>query len=170
MKKEDNTNREKDDEVLAPPALRNAIVNTKKYKEFVKNAELRDINGNKAPLKGFVLFSILLVAVIAVTAIVFLTNCFGVGQITFFNSALKSLKKCLLFLLSFFVVSLAILFPPKNSLYYFVSLCGVLFLQDLQYLTISNLSVLHKKATFATGVNDDSKLLINCSIPDIQFA
>lgn len=74
MKKEDNTNREKDDEVLAPPALRNAIVNTKKYKEFVKNAELRDINGNKAPLKGFVLFSILLVAVIAVTAIVFLTK------------------------------------------------------------------------------------------------
>lgn len=74
MKKEDNTNREKDDEVLAPPALRNAIVNTKKYKEFVKNAELRDINGNKAPLKGFVLFSILLVAVIAITAIVFLTK------------------------------------------------------------------------------------------------
>lgn len=74
MKKEDNTNREKDDEVLAPPALRNAIVNTKKYKEFVKNAELRDINGNKAPLKGFVLFSILLVAVIAITTIVFLTK------------------------------------------------------------------------------------------------
>lgn len=74
MKKEDNANREKDDEVLAPPALRNAIVNTKKYKEFVKNAELRDINGNKAPLKGFVLFSILLVAVIAITAIVFLTK------------------------------------------------------------------------------------------------
>lgn len=74
MKKEDNTNREKDDEVLAPPALRNAIVNTKKYKEFVKNAELRDINGNKAPLKGFVLFSILLIAVIGITAIVFLTK------------------------------------------------------------------------------------------------
>lgn len=74
MKKEDNTNREKDDEVLAPPALRNAIVNTKKYKEFVKNAELRDINGNKAPLKGFVLFSILLVAVIVITAIVFLNK------------------------------------------------------------------------------------------------
>ena len=74
MKKEDNTNREKDDEVLAPPALRNAIVNTKKYKEFVKNAELRDINGNKAPLKGFVLFSILLIAIIGITAIVFLTK------------------------------------------------------------------------------------------------
>ena len=35
-------------------------------------------------------------------------NRFGVGHITFFNSALKSLKKCLFCLFSF----LAILFPP----------------------------------------------------------
>lgn len=74
MKKENDSNVEKDDEILAPPALRNAIVNTKKYKEFVKNAELRDVNGNKAPLKGFVLFSILLLAVIGVTAVVFLNK------------------------------------------------------------------------------------------------
>lgn len=74
MKKENSPENNRDDEVLAPPALRNAIVNTKKYKEFVKSAELRDINGNKAPLKGFVLFSILLIAVIAVSAIVFLNK------------------------------------------------------------------------------------------------
>ena len=73
MKKENSPENNRDDEVLAPPALRNAIVNTKKYKEFVKSAELRDINGNKAPLKGFVLFSILLVAIIVVSAIVFLS-------------------------------------------------------------------------------------------------
>lgn len=74
MKKENSLENNRDDEVLAPPALRNAIVNTKKYKEFVKSAELRDINGNKAPLKGFVLFSILLVAIIVVSAIVFLNK------------------------------------------------------------------------------------------------
>lgn len=74
MKKENSPENNRDDEVLAPPALRNAIVNTKKYKEFVKSAELRDINGNKAPLKGFVLFSILLVAIIVVSAIVFLNK------------------------------------------------------------------------------------------------
>lgn len=74
MKKENSPENNRDDEVLAPPALRNAIVNTKKYKEFVKSAELRDINGNKAPLKGFVLFSILLVTIIVVSAIVFLNK------------------------------------------------------------------------------------------------
>lgn len=74
MKKENDSNVEQDDEILAPPALRNAIVNTKKYKEFVKNSELRDKNGNKAPLKGFVLFSVLLIAVIGVTAAVFLNK------------------------------------------------------------------------------------------------
>lgn len=74
MKKENSPENNRDDEVLAPPALRNAIVNTKKYKEFVKNAELRDINGNKAPLKGFVLFSILLIAIIGISAVVFLNK------------------------------------------------------------------------------------------------
>ena len=74
MKKETNSSPKQDDEVLAPPALRNAIVNTKKYKEFVKNAELKDINGNKAPLKGFVIFSILILSVIGVTSAVYLSK------------------------------------------------------------------------------------------------
>ena len=36
---------------------------------------------------------------IVTTAIVLFSNCFGVGQTTLFNSALKSLKKLFLFLL-----------------------------------------------------------------------
>lgn len=71
MKKEHGSG-ENDDKMMAPPALRNAVVNTKKYQEFVKNAEIKDINGNKAPLKGFVIVSIILVAVIAAAAVVFL--------------------------------------------------------------------------------------------------
>ena len=53
---------------------------------------------------------------IAITATVLFTNCFGVGQTTFFNSALKSFEKLFLFLLfSFlfvFASFLAILYPP----------------------------------------------------------
>ena len=56
---------------------------------------------------------------IVMTATVLFTNCLGVGHTTLFNSALKSFQKCLLFLLSFLVVSVfftfsffAILFPP----------------------------------------------------------
>ncbi|HIZ89950.1 MAG TPA: tetratricopeptide repeat protein [Candidatus Mucispirillum faecigallinarum] len=71
MKKEQGSG-ENDDKMMAPPALRNAVVNTKKYQEFVKNAEIKDIDGHKAPLKGFVIVSIILVAVIAVAAFVFL--------------------------------------------------------------------------------------------------
>ena len=50
---------------------------------------------------------------IVITAIVLFTICFGVGQITFLSSALKSLKKCFLFFTSLlFFASLATLFPP----------------------------------------------------------
>ena len=58
---------------------------------------------------------IVVINTIVTTAIVLLTNCFGVGQITFFSSALKSLKKCFFTLLSFLLSLLsflAILFPP----------------------------------------------------------
>ena len=37
------------------------------------------------------------ISTITITAIVLFTNCFGVGQITFFNSALNPLKKLFLF-------------------------------------------------------------------------
>ena len=57
MKKEQGSE-ENDEKMMAPPALRNAVINTKKYQEFVKNAEIKDINGNKAPLKGFVTVSV----------------------------------------------------------------------------------------------------------------
>ena len=46
------------------------------------------------------------------TVAVLLTNCFGVGQITFFSSALKSLKKCFFTLFSLLLSFLAILLPP----------------------------------------------------------
>ena len=35
MKKEQGSE-ENDDKMMAPPALRNAVINTKKYQEFVK--------------------------------------------------------------------------------------------------------------------------------------
>ena len=35
MKKENSPENNRDDEVLAPPALRNAIVNTKKYIHYI---------------------------------------------------------------------------------------------------------------------------------------
>lgn len=73
MKKEQGRE-ENDDKMMAPPALRNAVVNTKKYKEFVKNAEIKDINGNKAPLKGFVIVSIILISVICIATIYFLNS------------------------------------------------------------------------------------------------
>ncbi len=73
MKKE---SQEEDDsnQLMAPPALRNAVINTKKYKDFIKNSELRDVDGNKAPLKGFVLVSSVLLVSIVITAIVFFKN------------------------------------------------------------------------------------------------
>lgn len=73
MKKEQGSG-ENDDKMMAPPALRNAVVNTKKYQEFVKNAEIKDINGNKAPLKGFIVVSIILVAVIGAATVYFLNK------------------------------------------------------------------------------------------------
>ena len=73
MKKE-HSSEENDDKMMAPPALRNAVVNTKKYQEFVKNAEIKDINGNKAPLKGFIAVSIILVAVIGAATVYFLNK------------------------------------------------------------------------------------------------
>lgn len=73
MKKEQSSE-ENDDKMMAPPALRNAVVNTKKYQEFVKNAEIKDVNGNKAPLKGFIVVSIILVAVIGVATAYFLNK------------------------------------------------------------------------------------------------
>ena len=52
---------------------------------------------------------------IASTASVLFNSCFGVGQITFFNSALTSFRKCLSFLsLTFFFASLGIIFPPQG--------------------------------------------------------
>ena len=73
MKKEQGSE-ENDDKMMAPPALRNAVVNTKKYQEFVKNAEIKDVNGNKAPLKGFIVVSIILVAVIGAATAYFLNK------------------------------------------------------------------------------------------------
>ena len=73
MKKEQGSE-ENDDKMMATPALRNAVVNTKKYKEFVKNAEIKDVNGNKAPLKGFIVVSIILVAVIGAATVYFLNK------------------------------------------------------------------------------------------------
>lgn len=73
MKKEQGSG-ENDDKMMAPPALRNAVVNTKKYQEFVKNAEIKDVNGNKAPLKGFIVVSIILVAVIGAATAYFLNK------------------------------------------------------------------------------------------------
>lgn len=73
MKKEQGSE-ENDDKMMAPPALRNAVINTKKYQEFVKNAEIKDINGNKAPLKGFVVVSIILVTVIGAATVYFLNK------------------------------------------------------------------------------------------------
>lgn len=73
MKKEQGSE-ENDDKMMAPPALRNAVVNTKKYQEFVKNAEIKDINGHKAPLKGFVIVSFVLVAVIVAATLYFLNK------------------------------------------------------------------------------------------------
>lgn len=73
MKKEQGSE-ENDEKMMAPPALRNAVVNTKKYQEFVKNAEIKDVNGNKAPLKGFVVVSIILVAVIGAATVYFLNK------------------------------------------------------------------------------------------------
>ena len=73
MKKEQGSE-ENDDKMMAPPALRNAVINTKKYQEFVKNAEIKDINGHKAPLKGFVVVSIVLVAVIIAATLYFINQ------------------------------------------------------------------------------------------------
>ena len=73
MKKEQGSE-ENDDKMMAPPALRNPVVNTKKYQEFVKNAEIKDVNGNKAPLKGFIVVSIILVAVIGAATAYFLNK------------------------------------------------------------------------------------------------
>ncbi len=73
MKKEQGSE-ENDEKMMAPPALRNAVINTKKYQEFVKNAEIKDINGNKAPLKGFVTVSVVLFAVIVAALIYFLNK------------------------------------------------------------------------------------------------
>lgn len=73
MKKEQGSE-ENDDKMMAPPALRNAVINTKKYQEFVKNAEIKDINGHKAPLKGFIVVSIVLVAVIIAATLYFINQ------------------------------------------------------------------------------------------------
>lgn len=73
MKKEQGSE-ENDEKMMAPPALRNAVVNTKKYQEFVKNAEIKDAHGNKAPLKGFIVVSIILVAVIGAATVYFLNK------------------------------------------------------------------------------------------------
>lgn len=73
MKKEQGSE-ENDDKMMAPPALRNTVINTKKYQEFVKNAEIKDINGHKAPLKGFVVVSIVLVAVIIAATLYFINQ------------------------------------------------------------------------------------------------
>ena len=42
-----------------------------------------------------------IISTTTITATVLFASCLGVGQITLFNSALKSLKKCFLFLVSF---------------------------------------------------------------------
>lgn len=73
MKKEQSSE-ENDDKMMAPPALRNAIINTKKYQEFVKNSEIRDYNGNKAPLKGFIAASVLVVTVIVIATLYFINK------------------------------------------------------------------------------------------------
>ena len=52
------------------------------------------------------------ISTITITATVLFINCFGVGQITFFNSALKSLKKCL-FSFLFFASFAILIFPLK---------------------------------------------------------
>lgn len=70
MKKEPDGN--DNDKMMVPPALRNAVVDAKKYKDFIKNAEIKDINGHKAPLKGFVVVSIILVTVIGVATFFYL--------------------------------------------------------------------------------------------------
>lgn len=72
--KKGQSSKENDDKMMAPPALRNAVIDTKKYQEFVKNAEIKDINGHKAPLKGFVIVSIILVAVIGAATIYFINK------------------------------------------------------------------------------------------------
>ena len=72
--KKGQSSEENDDKMMAPPALRNAVIDTKKYQEFVKNAEIKDINGHKAPLKGFIIVSIILIAVIGAATIYFINK------------------------------------------------------------------------------------------------
>lgn len=63
-----------DDRISAPPSLRNAIVNSEKYKEFVKRTEMRDAEGKTPNIKGFVAVSIILVAIIIITVYSFLKS------------------------------------------------------------------------------------------------
>ena len=61
--------------------------------------------------------TIAVIITIVTTAVVLFNNCFGVGQITLFNSALKSFIKCVLSLFDFsftcfLFVSLGMTFPP----------------------------------------------------------
>lgn len=72
--KKGQSSEENEDKMMAPPALRNAVIDTKKYQEFVKNAEIKDIDGHKAPLKGFIIVSIVLLAVIGAATIYFLNK------------------------------------------------------------------------------------------------
>lgn len=58
--------------VIAPPALKNAVVNTKKYKDFIAKSELRDINGKRPNLKGFAAVSAIILVIIAATVYFFL--------------------------------------------------------------------------------------------------
>src|SRR5699024_7617612 len=88
---------------------------------------------------------IAVIKTIVITAIVLFTTCFGVGQITFFSSALKSLKKCL-FSFLFFFDSIAIFFLLKvilflYVLYVFCNICNTFqFLIFLHYFSCFFLS------------------------------
>ena len=83
----------------------------KGYFIWVTNMEREEVNqiisNNSSNTKTIIAVS----NTIVITAVVLFATCFGDGHITFFNSALKSFQKCLLFSFLFFA-SLAILYPP----------------------------------------------------------
>lgn len=73
---------------------------------------------------------------VATTAMVCFVRDFLSGQMIFLYSALRPLNQ--LFLGAFSAASL--IFPLSFPASYFVSLCSVCFLQNLQYLLVSILS------------------------------
>ena len=71
--KEKNIEKNKEHNDSIPPSLKDAIVNSEKFNEFIKNNEIKDMKtGKKANVKGFIIVNSILVVIVILTVLYFL--------------------------------------------------------------------------------------------------